>query len=278
VSLTHHLAGHELRCHHCDHRVPAPDTCPACGGELLALGLGTERVEAELGRRFPAARVLRLDRDAASSSVELTRILAAFARREADVLVGTQMVAKGHDFPGVTLVGVVLADMGLVVPDVRAAERTFQLLTQVAGRAGRGKDPGRVVIQSYHPDADAIACAVGHDFATFAERELARRREHGQPPFVRTVAVRLDGVSDPATAATARRLADEARRRAGPVRVLGPAPAAIPRLRGRSRHQLLLQAADAKALRAVSLRLLQVAERLPGAVRVAFDVDPGSLA
>jgi primosomal protein N' (replication factor Y) len=278
VSLTHHLAKHELRCHYCDHRIPEPEACPECGGALLALGVGTERVEKELHRRFPGARVSRLDRDAAGNSAELTRILARFARREADVLVGTQMVAKGHDFPGVTLVGVILADVGLSVPDFRAAERTFQLLTQVAGRAGRGRDAGRVLIQSFHPESDAVARVIGHDYAGFAEAELARRREFGWAPYRRLLAVRLEGVGEAAVAHAARRLGEAARRAPAGVRVLGPAPAPLSRLRGKVRYQLLLAGPDQRPLRALALRLEAEAQRREfSAVRVTFDVDPGSL-
>jgi primosomal protein N' (replication factor Y) len=277
VSLTHHLQRRELRCHYCDHRIPVPEVCPECGGELLALGVGTERVERELVRRFPAARVLRLDRDAAGNSAELTRILARFARREADILVGTQMVAKGHDFPGVTLVGVILADVGLSVPDFRAAERTFQLLTQVAGRAGRGRDPGRVLIQSFHPDSDAVACVLGHDYASFAERELARRREFGWAPYRRLLAVRLEGADEGVVGRAARLLGEAARRAPPGIRILGPAPAPLSRLRGKCRFQLLLVGPDQRPLRALALRLEAESARLPASVRVSFDVDPGSL-
>lgn len=278
VALTHHLQRNELRCHYCDHRVRKPDACPACGGELLVLGVGTERLERELARRFPDARTLRLDRDAAGSSAELTRIVAAFARGEADILVGTQMVAKGHDFPGVTLVGVVLADVGLGLPDFRASERTFQLLAQVAGRAGRGREPGRVVIQTFNPRADAIASVRGHDFEGFAAAELERRRILGYPPFRRMLALRLEGEDGAATERTARRLAEAARRWAGPgLQVLGPAPAPIARLRGRMRFQVLLLADGVRPLHQLGRRLLDVAEQAPSGVRVALDVDPVSM-
>jgi len=278
VALTHHLHRNELRCHYCDYRVRKPDACPACGGELLVLGIGTERVERELARRFPDARVLRLDRDAAGSSTELTRILASFARGEADVLVGTQMVAKGHDFPGVTLVGVILADVGLGLPDFRAAERTFQLLTQVAGRAGRGRDPGRVVVQTFNPHAEAVAFVRTHDFESFAAAELERRRELGYPPFRRMLAVRLEGEDGAATERFARRLAEAARRWAGPgVQILGPAPAPIARLRGRMRFQVLALADGARAVQALARRLAEVIDQAPSGVKAALDVDPASM-
>jgi len=278
VALTHHLGrGGELRCHYCDFRTTKPDACPGCHAELLVLGVGTERVERELEERLPGARVLRLDRDAAGTSAELTRILAAFARGEADVLVGTQMVAKGHDFPGVTLVGAVLADVGLGLPDFRAAERTFQLLTQVAGRAGRGRDPGRVIIQTFNPAADAVACVRTHDYDTFSAGELSRRRELGYPPFGRGLAIRLEAEDPRAAEAKARRMGEAARRWSHPsVRVLGPAPAPIARLRGRTRFQLLLLAPGPGPLQAIGRRLVDLAE-VGGKVRVALDMDPVSM-
>ncbi|HZH03704.1 MAG TPA: primosomal protein N', partial [Myxococcaceae bacterium] len=176
VCVTHHLSMGRVMCHYCGRVEPLPNACRECGGTLLKLGIGTERVAAEVAARFPEARVARLDRDFATTAEKVTELLAAFARRELDILVGTQMVAKGHDFPGVTLVCVVLADTSLSIPDFRAAERTFQLLTQVAGRAGRGQDAGRVLIQTYNPDADSVRRVVAHDFQGFAEVELQWRQ------------------------------------------------------------------------------------------------------
>src|SRR5690606_27138146 len=215
--------------------------CPSCRTELLVLGMGTERLEQSLARHLPEARIARLDRDTAVSAKKLRSILGAFARRETDVLVGTQMVAKGHDFPGVTLVGVVLADIGLGLPDFRAGERTFQLLTQVAGRAGRGDAPGRVIVQTFHPEADPIVFASRHDPLGFAEREAARRRALGYPPFRRMLAVRVEGPSPAATQTAASTVGTILRRLAGSrAQVLGPAPAPIARLRGKTRFQILV--------------------------------------
>ncbi|HVE84571.1 MAG TPA: primosomal protein N', partial [Myxococcales bacterium] len=245
VSLTHHLSARRLMCHYCGQIWPVPDTCHECGGPLLKLGVGTERVVGEVVERFPRARVERLDRDSATSAERLTELLASFARREVDVLVGTQMVAKGHDFPGVTLVCVVMADTSLALPDFRAAERTFQLLTQVSGRAGRGRDEGRVLIQTYNPDAPPVRRVVLHDFDGFAERELDWRRRFAYPPYARMVGVRVDGTDPEQTRQVARRLADLAASRLPPpragVRLLGPAPAPISRIKGRYRWQLLLK-------------------------------------
>jgi primosomal protein N' (replication factor Y) len=270
-----------LLCHYCGTASPLPETCPECRGNLLRLGFGTERVEAEVAERFPRARVARLDRDAASSSEKLTDILASFARRELDVLVGTQMVAKGHDFPGVTLVCVVMADTALALPDFRAAERTFHLLTQVGGRAGRGKDPGRVLVQTYNPDSEPVRRVLDHDFAGFAERELERRRAMAYPPFTRLMAVRVEG-SDPdrtrevAEALGARVAAGLAGAPRG-VRLLGPAPAPIARIKGKSRWQLLLKGPTYAALAPLAARVEEALAEVPAAVKVVIDVDPGAM-
>ena len=281
VSLTHHLSSDRLVCHYCGERRPLPLACPLCQGPLLMLGVGTERVEAEVAARFPEARVARLDRDAVTSAEKLTEMLAAFARREVDVLVGTQMVAKGHDFPGVTLVCVVLADTSLMLPDFRAAERTFQLLTQVAGRAGRGADAGRVLIQTYNPEAEPVARVVGHDFGAFAERELAWRKAMSYPPYTRLVALRLEGENARLVEESAERLGRRIEQLMPPakygVRLLGPAPAPIPRLRGRTRWQLLLKAPTHPALGPLLQQLERDVEKLPSSVRVVVDVDPGTM-
>ena len=281
VSLTFHLRGRNLQCHYCGEARPVPDRCPGCGGPLVPVGAGTERIETEVAERFPSARVARLDRDAATTAERLTELLSRFARGEIDVLVGTQMVAKGHDFPGVTLVCVVSADTGLLLPDFRAAERTFQLVTQVSGRAGRGKEPGRVLVQTWNPEADAVARVPAHDYDGFAEHELAWREALAWPPFSRLVAVRIEGQDPGETAAVARKLGDRlAVLLPGPatgVRLLGPAPAPLARLRGKSRWQLLLKAPRQALLGPLLDQLERDLEVLPGAVRVVLDVDPGAM-
>lgn len=280
VALTLHRARKRLLCHYCGARRSIPERC-ACGGPLRALGVGTEKVEAELAARFPKARVARLDRDAVSSADRLTELLSAFARRELDVMVGTQMVAKGHDFPGVTLVGVVLADTSLALPDFRAAERSFQLLAQVGGRAGRGEDPGRVLIQTYYPDAEPIWRARAHDFEGFTTSELERRRALAYPPFARMAAIRVDAKDPDEASSAALRLAEVIARNLPPasrgVRLLGPAPAAISRIAGRSRWQLLLSAPRHKTLEPLLAAIEHAREAMPRSLRVAIDVDPGSL-
>ncbi len=281
IALTHHLARNGLLCHYCGFDQPLPQHCTECRSALLKLGVGTEKVAEEVSRDFPSARLLRLDRDSATDSIELTRSLADFARGQYNVMIGTQMVAKGHDFPGVTLVGVVLADTALALPDFRAAERTFQVLAQVAGRAGRGKQAGRVLVQTFNPGSDAVSRVVGHDFLGFAKAELERREALGFPPFAKLLAIRVDSLHEPTARDTIRELARvaEAAIRKGqePLRLLGPAPAPLARLRGRARFQMLLKGRSHKAMAAVAWRLEQAAEQAPATVRVTFDVDPVSM-
>ncbi len=281
VCVTHHHSSRQLQCHYCGKASPLPRACPSCTGPLLELGVGTERIEAEVADAFPHARIARLDRDAASSTEKLTEMLASFARRELDILVGTQMVAKGHDFPGVTLVCVVMADSALTLPDFRAGERTFHLLTQVAGRAGRGKDAGRVLVQSYNPEAKPIARMLENDFARFSEEELQRRQLLAWPPMTRMVVLRVDGESADLTARVAQRLARVIQNHLPPpsqgVRLLGPAPAPIARIKGKTRWQLVLKAPTHAAM----FKTLDAVERemseIPSAVRVVIDVDPAAM-
>jgi primosomal protein N' (replication factor Y) len=274
VALVLHRTGSErLRCHLCGHDEAPRRGCAACGAtKLLALGGGTEKVEEQLHAVAPEARVARLDRDAAGGPGQAASVLARFARRELDILVGTQMVAKGHDFPGVTLVGVLDADGPLHLPDFRAAERCVQLLTQVAGRAGRGASPGRVLVQAFKPDAIAL------DYDMFAAAELRRREELHFPPFARLLAVRLSGNSEPRVRGAAERAASLVRRlTAGGemVEVLGPAPAPLAKVRGKHRWHLLLRARDHGPLHRVA-RALQASHVVSG-VQLAVDVDPVAL-
>lgn len=275
VGLTYHRSSETLRCHYCDLRVRRWEQCPSCKEELLILGAGTERLEQSLKEKLPGARILRLDRDTAGSAARLREILRTFARREADILVGTQMLAKGHDFSGVTLVGVVLADVGLGLPDLRAGERTFQLLTQVAGRAGRGEAAGKVLVQTFHPEADPIVFASRHDPDGFARKEAERRKAFGYPPYRRMLAIRVEGADAGETQRAVQRLGELARRVSGQrATVLGPSPAPIARLRGKSRFQLLLLAPRASILRAIGEQLIERGPPLRHGIRVAFDMDP----
>jgi primosomal protein N' (replication factor Y) len=285
ISLVYHAHEQKLRCHYCHYEIDPPETCSQCGApDTALLGLGTERLVEELRRRFPEARIARLDRDTASKRGETERVLGALAAGEIDLLVGTQMIAKGHHFPGVRLVGVVAADQSLHFPDFRAAERTFQLLTQVAGRAGRGGAPGRVVVQTFAPDHYAIRPVREHDYEAFYRAEIEHRAALGYPPFGHIVHVSVSGPEEAATAAAAERLADLARQAgdaadADPTRafaVLGPGPAPIARLRDRFRFQLLIKGGDEKRVMEAGRALAAVAHRRGelGEVRVQVDPNP----
>jgi len=281
VSLTKHRSAAQLRCHYCDFHMPASGPCLKCQSkELSELGLGTERLEDELKQAFPSARVARLDRDTAASegagaAVERLR------RREIDILVGTQMVTKGHDIPNVTAVGVILADQTLAFPDFRAHERTFQLLTQVAGRAGRGQQAGRVIFQTFQPEHAAITFAQAHDYLGFCRDELQVRRSFGFPPFARLAAVRVDAGELEQARRTCEQLAQLARRHPlvqnETVQVLGPAPAPIERLRGRYRYRFLLRARERALLRKVAAVLAQRLDEGVAPARASLDIDPYSM-
>jgi primosomal protein N' (replication factor Y) len=284
VVLTWHRAANALVCHHCRHHRRPPASCAACGGGALeAFGVGTEQIETTLRACYPLATVDRLDRDAAQRPAAQRRILQAWHAGETDILVGTQMVSKGHDVPGVTLAVVLLADLSLNVPDFRAGERTLQLLVQVAGRAGRGDVPGRVVVQTLRPEHPSLVAAARHDYTGFITGELERRRALGYPPFARLVNLRLDGRDPAAVERAARELAGRLRRAArerglGDDAVLGPAPPPVERVRGRYRWQVLLRARDVPALRALA-RTARVSEPAlrRGHVRLVVDVDPYSM-
>jgi primosomal protein N' (replication factor Y) len=281
VSLVVHGEGaaRRARCHYCNYAARVPSVCPLCAGPYLEqTGFGTERVEAEVKRVWPGARVARLDRDAIRRRGALATLLSHFRDGEIDVLVGTQMIAKGHDFPRVTLVGVVSADVGLGLADFRASERTFQLLTQVAGRAGRGDQPGEALVQTLYPDHYSIQLACRQDYKAFFERELAFRRAMRYPPVVSLInaVVRAPTFSGAMESATdlvnrVRQLAGE---RSG-VRVLGPAPAPLGKLRGEYRAQLLLKGANRRRVREALQTAL--AERPDLQRRIVVDVDPISV-
>jgi len=278
IALTYHAASRALCCHYCGYRTDPPEVCPSCGSPSSALlGIGTERVEEEVRIRFPEARIARLDRDTAVRRGSTEQLLRALARREVDIVVGTQMLAKGHDFPGVRLVGVVNADLGLHLPDFRAAERTFQLLTQVAGRAGRGATPGRVIVQSFCPDHYAIRPVARHDYEAFYAEELRHRRELGYPPVGQLARIQVDDPDEAAARRAAEQLARRARVARGqglPCEVLGPAPAPIARLRGRHRMHVLLKHPRRQVLLEVARQVAAEIPSLPSRVRASIDVRP----
>ena len=278
VTLTYHRQRGESLCHYCDYAVPAPGTCPACSGTTLSeLGAGTEKLEHDLKELLSTARILRMDSDTTSGKGSHERLLSRMNDGSADVLVGTQMIAKGHDFPEVTLVGVVNAEASLGMPDFRAAERTFQLLSQVIGRAGRGKNPGRVVVQAFDTEHYAILSAAGHDAAGFFRQELEFRREAGYPPFAFLAAFAISGLSEQAVTEQAdmaarllMRLKAELRVR---VEILGPAPSPLYRLRNRFRRQILLKGSNRSDLHRL-LSFWRQQTTVVAAVRISVDIDP----
>ena len=231
---------------------------------------------------MPGARLARLDRDTARRRGYTESVLAGLRAGEIDILIGTQMVAKGHDFPGVRLVGVIMADLGLHMPDFRAAERTFQLLTQVAGRAGRAAAPGRVIVQSFVPNHYAIRAAQMHDFEAFYAEEIEQRASLGYPPFGHLAHLVISTPDETQARETTESLAGALRQaiRRGetpPVEVLGPAPSPLPRLRGKYRFQLLIKAPDEDAVRAAARQLADRIAKLPRAVQASLDVNPGNM-
>ncbi len=283
VSLTYHRRRNRLVCHHCGFETEPPTGCDACGApEPRFTGIGTEQVERRLAELFPSARLTRMDLDTTGSKWAHFDILEAFRSREIDILLGTQMIAKGLDFPGVTLVGVVNADVGLHLPDFRASERTFQLLEQVAGRAGRGSEEGEVLVQTYRPGHFALTHAARHDYVGFAERELADRAEPGYPPFRRLANLVLSGTGEERVQEEADRLADWTRnlietRGLEGIRVVGPAPCPIDRLRDRWRWHFLLKSVEAATLGAVLRFIAGTQGRTGQGLRLEIDRDPESL-
>lgn len=273
VAMVVHRRSGDLRCHYCSHRRAIPSTCPSCSGLMLdPVGAGTEKVAHHLRQLHPDVRAVILDRDTVRRRDGLETALGNFASGDAQVLIGTQMVAKGHHFPGVTLTGVISADALLNLPDFRSSERTFQLLTQVAGRAGRGDRPGRVIIQTYYPDHPAVLFACRHDVDSFLAEELVFRRAFAYPPAARLALVRYESKNE----SSARRAAEEGARQLtelpSTVRVRGPAPAPIERIRGYWRWQILISARNRNTLR----QMLELVETPSSgkSVRRIIDVDP----
>jgi primosomal protein N' (replication factor Y) len=276
VTLTYHRGAKRLRCHYCNYSAPVPKACTVCGGEFLEQsGFGTERLEADLRALFPDARVARVDRDTIQRRGEMARILAQVTRGEIDVLVGTQMIAKGHDFPAVTLVGVVSADVGLGLADFRAAERTFQLITQVVGRAGRGTTPGEAIVQSIYPDHYSIRAAAAQDYEAFYTREIEYRGKMHYPPVVGLINVVVKGKSLEQAMADAMDLASRVRRDDRHGRVIGPAPAALSKVKDEYRVQFFIKGAQRRNLRRALERAL--ADRPDLRRKVIVDVDPVSV-
>jgi len=281
VTLTYHRSERVIICHYCNHREPPPSECPSCGKNYIYyVGEGTEQIEQMLRDLFPDLRIARIDRDTTSRRSQFEKSLLDFGAGRLDMLVGTQMLAKGHDFPNVTLVGVVSVDAGLALPDFRAAERTFQLLTQVAGRAGRGERGGRVLIQTYHPDHYALRHACAQDYAGFYSQEIRYRENHLYPPFVAIALLLLHGPdlgrlrADSIQLRKELDLANNDRR----CRVLGPAPAPLARLKGEHRIQLLIKSRNRRHLRTVTDSALKaMVDRGLNPRSVNLEIDPVSI-
>ncbi len=282
LALTYHKRAAQMLCHLCGYAAAPPAACAQCGSEhVYFTGAGSEKAEEELAALFPQARIARLDRDTARSRRHFEQVLAAFRAGEVDILLGTQMIAKGHDVPGVTLVGVLQSDLGLAFPDFRAAERTFQLLTQVSGRAGRGREPGEVILQAHHPEHYAVAAAAAADFAGFYQREAEFRRWLHYPPFAALAWAQLrhadyDRVLD--YAARCGQFLRQLAPRYPQTKILGPAPALLARAKREHRMQFLFKSASRRELHDLlgALRSFAAAEKFP-ATALVLDVDPLSL-
>jgi primosomal protein N' (replication factor Y) len=283
IALVYHASEQHLRCHYCDFQVAPPDRCSECGAPDSALmGAGTQRLEEEVRGHFPNARIARLDRDTARRRGFTETVLRGLHDRTIDIVIGTQMVAKGHDFPGVRLVGVVAADVGLHLPDFRAAERTFQLLTQVAGRAGRDSATGRVIIQTFDPNHYAIRPVLDHDYEHFYAEEMEQRKALGYPPFGRLLRVLITGPDEAETRSASLALAQLISTIAvdgseQELEVLGPAPAPLTRLRGRYRYQLLVKGPAGPLLRGAAETLAKATAGLALPLHASVDVNPMSM-
>jgi primosomal protein N' (replication factor Y) len=275
VSLTFHRSRRQLRCHYCNFTTGVPKQCRDCGGEFLEQsGFGTERLEADLRNIFARARIARIDRDTSRGRGALARSLSAVARRDVDIVVGTQMIAKGHDFPGVTLVGVVSADVGLGLPDFRAAERTFQLLTQVVGRAGRGTVPGEAIVQTLYPTHYAVRAAADQDYGAFLRREMEYRQAMHYPPDTSLINVVVRAASLETAMRDAGDLAARVRQY-GAGQVLGPSPAAVARVKQSYRAQFFVKGRRRRAIREAVVAAIEARPDLKR--RTIVDVDPASV-
>lgn len=288
ISLTLHKGKNQLVCHYCGFSTLSSRVCATCRSErLVPVGFGTERIEQEVKELLPTARITRLDSDTAADRRKFLHILKDMHNKEIDILIGTQMIAKGHDFPDVTLVGVVWADGGLSMPDFRAAERTYQLLSQVGGRAGRGESPGRVIVQTLRPDHYAIALARRHAYGEMFEEEMRIRQHPAFPPLLRMINIHIQGSSEQMARRSAGDVAalclTSAKSLAGatgrpPVEILGPAPSPIDRLRDRFRWQVLLKGVNMGDLHSVCEEVVsREAELSPGDIRIMVDVDPENM-
>jgi primosomal protein N' (replication factor Y) len=284
ISLTLHQNTNAYRCHYCGYSRAATSSCDTCGSsKIKQLGLGTEKLEDMLTSLFPRARIARMDRDTTTRKGSILKLLKGLKNKNIDILVGTQMVAKGHDFPSITLVGIICADLSLSFPDFRAGERTFQLLAQVAGRAGRGDRPGRVILQTYNPEHFCISAARNQDFKSFYQQEITFRQALYYPPFARMIQLKIAGKVPQQTANHARLIGDLCQtlkqthaEQYQSVEIMGPIEASLTRIAGRYRWQILLKGSNTRALHQFINQLMS--ESTAGftrrQVQVAIDVDP----
>ncbi|MCD5401015.1 primosomal protein N', partial [candidate division NPL-UPA2 bacterium] len=278
VSFTYHFKTNRLHCHYCSYQEEKPKLCPGCQSRRVGyLGVGTQKVESEIAKLFPQASLGRIDSDTVTRKGSHAQMLSSFRKRGINILIGTQMIAKGLDFPRVTLVGVISADTALSLADFRASERTFQLLTQVAGRAGRGDTSGKVIIQTYNPEHYSIQAARLHDYDTFYRQEIKFRRELGYPPFKHLINITLQSHDQNRLMKVAQKLGKilEEAKAEERIEVLGPAPAPLPRLKSRWRWQLILKGNKVRKMRDVAREsLAQLKEPASGKVKLLLDIDP----
>ncbi len=284
VSLTFHGNSKTLRCHYCDFSAPMPGACTECGGEVIRFsGFGTQKLEEETRALFPKARIKRMDRDTMRTRASFENVYKDMRAGDIDILIGTQMITKGHHFPNVTLVGVVYADLSLHIPDFRSSERTFQLLTQVAGRAGRGKVPGTVIVQAHNPDHYVFDFVPRHDYNGFFAKEIGLREQLNYPPFTRLVALAIESETEPEGERAVNHLQQvlsEPVRQSPGVELLGPSRAAMYRINNRFRWHLILRSKDTERLQSLVARCLdnqQLRKLASGKTRITVDVDPMNL-
>jgi primosomal protein N' (replication factor Y) len=277
VSLKNHIAEGVVKCHYCDYTIKSLPLCPSCkGSRILSYGVGTQKLEKEIEKIFPEARIQRMDSDTTSRKGTQEKILQALEQRKIDILIGTQMITKGHDFPFITLVGVISADTALNMPDFRAAERTFQLITQVAGRGGRGDSPGKVIIQTFNPDHYALRHAQNHDYKSFYAEEIDFRQVLQYPPFGRIINLRLSSIKKDALIEEAHRLGKLAKtlsaRHGNIAEIIGPAESPLAKIRGRFRWQMLIKGQDINVLHQIAREI--ISKNKNSHVRITADVDP----
>lgn len=279
VSLKNHAAEGLVKCHYCDYKIKSLPLCPSCkNSRILSYGIGTQKLEKEIENIFPQARIQRMDSDTTSKKGTQEKILQALKARKIDILIGTQMITKGHDFPFITLVGVISADTSLNMPDFRAAEKTFQLITQVAGRGGRGDAPGKVIIQTFNPQHYALKHAQNHDYKAFYAEEIESRKSLRYPPFSRIINLRLSSIKKDSLIEEAHQLGKLAKKlntqNENVAEIIGPAESPLAKIRGRFRYQMLIKGKDIKLLHKIARELIQ--KNKNSQVRIIADVDPES--